>query len=380
MRTSIGMFLLLYVVVVICFNNCSGVHEGNSAFSSRAACNLILKDEFANGYHHFLNTNCKSCHISGGAGNGPFADPNVDVAFEAFNVRGNFLVGTRAQDAGHQPPFSGPQHAGSIENLDAGWQSAKTQADICIANAGGDPTDGDGEGIIPDDPVPTMGIIETHVRAINPSVTRKTLTWNLANQIKTPQGLSFVGAELSIDVQATTTISGEKSYIFLNPKLKTGAQALHFMYIDFKINNQIVTTATSYHSINRRVPANSTRDLAASSTTFVYDVKSTDTLSLSIGLLEPITFTPPTFAELIAPTGVLGANCLSCHSGPTPTGGWDMSTRALVIQNLMVAPYSPNSSEIFVRMNSLTSPMPQSGLLPKSDIDQVLFWIQDGAP
>lgn len=380
MRTSIVTFLLGYVVIAISFNNCSGVHEGNSSFSSLEACNLILKDEYANGYHKFLTANCKSCHITGGQGNGPFADADVQVGFDAFNIRGNVLVGTRAKDANHQPPFSGPQHTDAIEALDATWEAAKMQADQCIAAAGGNPDDDLSTGLVPDDPKPTSGTIETYVKAIQASVNRKTLTWNLETEIKSPQGMSFAGAQLTIDVQANTTITGEKSYIFLNPRLRAGTQALHFMYIDFKINNQLIASATSYQSINRRVPAGAQRDLAASSTTFVYDVKSTDTVSLSIGLIKPITFTPPTFATLIEPTGILGANCLSCHSGTAPAGGWDISTRALVMQNLMVAPYSPNNSEIFIRMNSTTAPMPQAGMLPKADIDQILYWIQDGAP
>jgi hypothetical protein len=148
-----------------------------------------------------------------------------------------------------------------------------------------------------------------------------------------------------------------------------------------KVNNQEITEATSFHQINRRVPATEERDLATSSLVFRYDIRATDTISVLIGNLEPTTFNPPSFADLIAPGGVFNTHCMSCHDGASgnPQAGFDISTRDAILSQLMVAPYAPNNSEIFIRMNDAQSPMPQSGILPDAELEQVLWWIQDGA-
>ncbi len=384
MRIPVGLFLSGYLVAMVAFNNCSAVHEGGSLASSFEACNLALKDEFANGYHQFLVSNCANCHVSQGSGNGAFADSNLDIAFDAFNVRGNLLVGSRAIDPNHQPPWSGSQHSDEVSSLDNTWNVIKQQADDCVSRAGGAVDDIYFDGIVPEDPTFTRGEIETFVKLMNATATRKTLTWNLETEIKSPTGLSFAGAQLSIDVQANTTINGEKSYIFSNPRLRAGTQSIHLIHISFNINNELVSSATSYHGINRRVPATETRDLSVGSITFLYDLKNTDTVSLSIGLLDVVDFDPPTFAELIAPTGVFGQNCLSCHNAAdtasTLQGNFDISTRQAVITQIKVAPYSPNNSRLFIRMNDAQSPMPTSGVLPNNQIKQVLDWIRDGAP
>ncbi len=384
MRISVSLFLSGYLVAMVAFNNCSAVHEGGSLSSSFEACNLALKDEFLNGYHEFLVTNCAGCHVSQGSGNGAFADRNIDIAFDAFNVRGNLLVGSRALDTNHQPPWTGSQHSSEISQLDSTWDVIKQQTNDCISRSGGVVDDIYDDGIVPEDPTFTRGEIQTYIKIMDATPTRKTINWDLSTEILRPSGLSFTGAQLSIDVQANTTINGEKSYIFSNPRLRAGDQALHLIHIGFIINNQLVSTATSYHGLNRRVPATQTRDLSAGSITFLYDLKNTDTLSLSIGLLDVVDFNPPTFDQLIAPTGVFGQNCLSCHNSANTTttlqGDFDISTRQAIITQIKVAPYSPNNSSLFIRMNDTDSPMPTTGILPNNQIKQVLDWIRDGAP
>lgn len=382
MRTSTGFILIASLCTAVLYNNCGGVHERNSALSSVEACNLILKDEFNRGYHPFLKNQCASCHVFQGTGNGAFADQDANVAFNAFVVRGNNLVGNRALDPQHQPPFSGTQHTDTIAELNSTWDAIQTQVDLCIASSGGGGEQID-EGIVPEDPVPTQGTVTTFVKLLEASATNRTLTWNLETELRSPRGLSFPGAQLQIDVQATTTVSGGKSYIFSNPRVRAGTDSLHLMYIGFIINNELVQDATSYHVINRRIPAGQTRDAGAGSIAIAYDIRATDTIALTFGLLEEIDFNPPTFAQLIEPTGVFGRACLSCHDGSVagsfPDGGFDISSREAVLRTLHVAPYSPNNSEIFIRMNDAARPMPSTGILPEADLRQVLWWIQDGA-
>lgn len=380
MRTSVLTFILGSSLMLVFYNNCSAVHDGSSSLSSSQACNLLYKDEFLRGYGPFLKNNCASCHSFQGTGNGAFADSDDDIAFEAFVVRGNNLVRQRALNPQHQPPFTGAQHTATLTEIDNTWNAIKAQVDLCIAASGGEPSTVS-NGILADDPVPTQGTVTTFLKLIEAGPSSRTLSWNLESEIASPRGLSLTGAQFQIDVQATTTLNGEKTYIFSKPRLTAGSDPLHMMYIEFVINNELVQSATSYHSVNRRVPAGGEREAAVGSIAVAYDLRSTDTIAISFGLLDVIDFNPPTFAELIAPTGVFGTHCLGCHNGAsgTPKGNFDISSRDNVLQRLMVAPYSPNNSEIFKRMNDPLSPMPQSGLLPQNEIDRVLHWIQDGA-
>lgn len=379
MRTSIVVFFISYLAIIFAFNNCSAVHQASSELSSFEACNLILKDQFIAGYHNFLQTNCNNCHSSGGTGNGAFADSNVDTAFDAFLVRGNTLVGDRAKDPNHQPPYSGAQHTAEVDDMDTTWDAAKVQVDQCVINSGGSngPTDID-DGIIPTGPRPTQGTVTTYIKLTGANPDGQNITWDLGDEIAT-SGVSFPGAQLSVRVTAITTVNGEKSYSISQPRLRAGDQALQIDFIEFIINNEVVEDATSYHGISRKVAANQTEDLAGGAALFAYDLRNTDSIAISIGVLEAINFNPPTFAELIAPNGVFGQHCLSCHDAATARGGLDMSTRDGILQQLMVAPYSPNSSEIFKRMNDVQRPMPQAGILPAAELLQVQQWIENGA-
>jgi len=385
-------FLVGSLMIVVLYQNCSAVHDENASISSFEACNLVLKNEFiSGGYHDFLKSNCSGCHKSGSSGNGAFGDSSVDIAFDAFNIRGYELVETRALDANHQPPFTGSQHQQELNQIDQGWLVAKQQADACIANAGID-TGGGGidDGIVPDDSQPTQGTIDTFVKLTQPDKDGTVIRWNLETEIKDPSGLSFPNAEIEVRVTALTSVTGEKSYTVSNPIIRGGDSALHLQFIAIKINNQLVDTATSYHRINRRVPIGETRKLSEGAMIFSYDVRNTDVISLSIGNLENVTWDPPTFQELNQAGGVFQTNCASCHTGANPQAGFNISVfsdtnsdNATYLQGvwdqLLVSPFSPNNSEIFKRMNDTQSPMPQSGLLPAADTNEILWWIQDGA-
>ncbi|MCJ8276605.1 MAG: c-type cytochrome [Bdellovibrionales bacterium] len=353
--------------------NCSPEHN-SSGFSAQSACNLVLEDVFKSQYQPFLVQNCNGCHASGGIGIGSFADSDPTVAFEQFRFRGD-LINQRAVDPAHQAGITGPQHQPFIDSVSAQWEDANNQALTCLANA---TNPGEG-GVIDDDPLLTRGSIFTGEQRIGASETSKTLTWNLGNDISTPSDVSLPGALFSIDVVTNTTPTGNTSYQFSNPKLNTGSDAVHLILIQVRINGQLITSATTYRGLNRRVPANSESDLSLTTMVVPFTFSANDTLSIAFGRLDVIDFNPLTYDQLIGGGGLIAQNCLGCHGSNNPSGGLDLTDRNNLIGQYVVAPYSPNSSEIFIRMNDDQRPMPPSGKLSQSDIDSIRDWIFAGA-
>ena len=104
--------------------------------------------------------------------------------------------------------------------------------------------------------------------------------------------------------------------------------------------------------------------------------------------VEPMNTQPPdsvSFSLDIQP--VFNANCIGCHSGPTPTGSLDLSAGssydALMSNNLIESDTAnAANSVLYMRItNTGTSsgPMPPSGILAASKTDLVLQWIREGA-
>lgn len=68
---------------------------------------------------------------------------------------------------------------------------------------------------------------------------------------------------------------------------------------------------------------------------------------------------------------ILDKECISCHSGPFPNGGLDLSTYTGA---------QSGTVNIKARITNPNNPMPPSGLMPQAKIDSVLCWIDKGAP
>lgn len=68
---------------------------------------------------------------------------------------------------------------------------------------------------------------------------------------------------------------------------------------------------------------------------------------------EPITKTISYKADV---KQIMTNNCITCHGGPSPSAGLDLATYS----NVKSAAINRNLIE---RMNNITAPMPQSGLL-----------------
>ena len=68
---------------------------------------------------------------------------------------------------------------------------------------------------------------------------------------------------------------------------------------------------------------------------------------------------------------IMTNNCITCHGGPSPSAGLDLST----FTNVKNAAINRN---LITRMNNPTAPMPQSGLLLLSSRKIIDKWKTDG--
>ncbi len=65
--------------------------------------------------------------------------------------------------------------------------------------------------------------------------------------------------------------------------------------------------------------------------------------------------------------------CVTCHGGAAPSAGLDLTTYNSVKN-------ATQSGQLINRMNSATSPMPASGLLPQEVRNIIDKWAEDGYP
>lgn len=88
----------------------------------------------------------------------------------------------------------------------------------------------------------------------------------------------------------------------------------------------------------------------------------------SIGELPPIDRIVTYQADV---KSIMDNYCITCHGGPAPQAGLDLSNYA----NTRNATLNQN---LEARMNSLTAPMPPSGLLSPHIRQLIDKWIEDG--
>lgn len=97
--------------------------------------------------------------------------------------------------------------------------------------------------------------------------------------------------------------------------------------------------------------------------------------STSLEELEPIV-TPPPVNETITYNpdiaNIMNANCTSCHGGPSPQAGLDLTTYTNVR-------FAVENRNLVSRMNNISAPMPPDGILPSTTLQIIDDWIADGS-
>ncbi len=342
------------------------VSDTSEGVTGSSACEIELKTAFANSWHPFLKANCVACHIPVGgteAGKGAFASSDLNVAFNAFKSGPPAKIGEFAILATHKAPYTGPQHQSTVSGLNSSWASAQVQYEACVASGGG----AGGEP-------PTGPRIETNTQVMAATATARVLNFDIPG---------FTGAQLRISVATQTLPSGETNYAFTVPTLQAGAQALRLRDIRFLINGTLVSSTTTFASIDRHVPATQSRVLATSQAVVQRSIVSSDTLALSLAEVVAVDFAPPTYTQLTAaagPNNILRASCFACH-GATPIGNTlNLADRNALINTARVIPFFPDQSLVHQRMVSVGAPMPAVGALPPAQVKLVRDWILDGAP
>lgn len=75
------------------------------------------------------------------------------------------------------------------------------------------------------------------------------------------------------------------------------------------------------------------------------------------------------YTQTIKP--IIDNNCVSCHGATNPSAGLSL-TNYTEVKNAVL------NNNLLNRVNSTTSPMPQSGKMPQATVDLILDWNADG--
>jgi hypothetical protein len=105
--------------------------------------------------------------------------------------------------------------------------------------------------------------------------------------------------------------------------------------------------------------------------------------SCTYDYLSPEEFTIPaevSFKQHVVPIFSKNCNSSGCHnSGGAPPDLTVDNAHMHLSQLGLIDPENPEKSILYIRMRSVSKPMPPDGLLPESQIQMILEWIKQGA-
>ena len=94
----------------------------------------------------------------------------------------------------------------------------------------------------------------------------------------------------------------------------------------------------------------------------------TDTIYDTI-FVDPNIPGPITYNDHVA--SIMNNNCITCHSGSGPSGGFGLATYTEVLNAAQNRP-------LVERINDADNPMPQSGIMNQGNRSLIERWINDG--
>lgn len=396
LKISASLILLL-ATSAMGLTACGGGYEtfGNEALSSSGTgtgtggssnCDAKLMTAYKS-YHAVLKQQCAACHISGGSGNGAFADSNLSTAYNVFKLKTEAKVYAYAIDPSHKAPFSGTDNIALLDAPKQTWNAAMTVYNDCMS-AGSNPGTGGGGG------GGNSGVsIFTQSKTITlvAGAAGTTVTWTFATDMITANP-DLAGGKVTALVEGA--MGSTSPYIVVsNIQVTGGALSLYAKNIGVQLNGTLVAapTGATFATAERYIPKMAARNVAKSGGAMIVPVTSLKDLQIALGFekLEKskldgfdIDFDPPTHTQLVSTNAtavkrVFNARCTSCHNANNKQAGLDL-TNYNSIYGADIKPFEPEKSAVYLSIES--GSMPPAGALPPAERDSVRFWIMDGAP
>lgn len=386
--SDLRSWVMLAALLVIAFNNCGKqfkIKDGNDHkivddSNKKTTCEQDRLLTFEKTYHRFLRQNCFYCHITGGIGNGNFADENVNTAFTAFSARGYEKISSQAVNEKHMPPYTGSKNQTQIDEIKPQWIQAEEDFIQCLIDDGRPPQ-------ISEAAKTTSKNVPADLAEVY-----KTMSWDLETESSTKAPLL-----LTIDIRQAKVGGLLRGYEFRNPtiKLKPGIKAEYALRaLALYFNEELKSDVTTYINIEQKVSSDQPLALAPNSGSALLvtnELKSTDQVALEFQSLKlvpapspspsPTATASPTpgggggsgtasYAALMVDNGAFKVSCIGCHSATNPLGGLNLT----VYQDAKAA-----ATKIKTRVNSASNPMPPSGNLQEALRSQINQWVDSGA-
>lgn len=270
--------------IPVLYTNCGSTHEGSSEVSSTSAMKPVFKSTF----HPFLQTNCASCHVRNGSGNGKFASASLDEAFLDFYYMGYAKLAEYAVSASHNYPYTGPHHQEQVNKLINDYKAGLAEANV-----------EDDTGNIFE--VDAQYVLSTKLLGFNANDTRR-IIWSLSENVVQKTDQYFLPAELEskirveADVSLVQNVTGQVGYAVTAPNIFLDESASTDIMVTgaiFNLNESIIKKNTFY-SLKTCIPKGESGRLSQSGSIFVdrkYEVS--DRIGVALLRVEETTCPKP---------------------------------------------------------------------------------------
>lgn len=219
--------------------NCGSTHQGTS--SSELSSSAVMKPLFEETFYPFLQTNCNSCHVRNGSGNGRFASSSLEEAYQDFSYMGVIKIADYAVSDSHNYPFSGAHHEQSINEILNQWKEGLADNNI------------EEDSHIFD--VEPHFILNSKLLGFSEDIGSRTILWNLAENFTskssentlTPEEMSKV--MISSQVSMVNNVTGQIGYAISAPEVHVDASSpTDFMITGavYNLNGKLIEKNTFY--------------------------------------------------------------------------------------------------------------------------------------
>lgn len=384
-------FAVLVLTVVVGYNGCgeSGFNavymtDLSSISGVKSQCDAQLMQTYSTTYFPLLSTNCNRCHSD--------SQGSTDLAtsYQTFMQKGATLINYQAT---HPHSDNGIDLTTQIAAIQPTWTTANSSYMTCLASTPVDPGGSNGSA-------QSLKLVSKVIPNITNTIAKNgtfvSVQWDVSTEDAAASQNGQFNAIFTVDVRYSLQSGVPVGLEFKNPRmhLKATGTAITLDGLNLYLDGVYQDRVTTWLSLSG-VSVGSTTDVSlapgtANALAYYPQVSAGTMVSFefeNIGLVGATTTTTTTtmpagggsgtavtFTQLIStdPTlGVLKNSCLSCHSGPTPASGVDLSNYTVAVSK---------ASDIQSRMNNAGSPMPPSGLVPQAERDVVNRWISGGTP